>query len=259
MARLSKEARMEMIASLRSTKGQETALDGRRAAKTSQSIVRPLGEVPVAEKEPKHLSSAYKRNGLRRYKVSQWLETYRLYISEQARELAIPERRAKCNPLYSPIAAPRPRHQNGPQVFTVQGSTQSRETAQAVNLQPKTVAYAESLLRAIPADTKIPDDRAKREWATWYLEFPARIAAGKAIDAQRAATRQYLQSQAVKEAAFNARHAALESRLSTFRRTISTLRAAIHGTDQTSHTSYFSTPLFANRAKLSSLVPLASK
>lgn len=212
MARITKRDRLARIKSATSYPTAAEAISARMAAKTAQTTVRPLGEVPVSEVSPKHLSGAYTRNSIRRVKVSQWLETFREYLVYIAWECQFIERRPKINPVYKLPLLVRPNdgfRNIGPIVTEYEGTTKSRLTHSAIQITPDLIRRCESILVAIPSDTPSPEKRAEREYAKWVLDTPKRIDAGKQLSHLIAETRQQSQRVGVKNAAFNAR---MESR-----------------------------------------------
>lgn len=225
------------------------SLAARRTAHIAQTIIRPLGDVPIAEVAPKHLSSAYTRQSIRRVKVSQWLESFREFIAEQLRELAIPERRAKMNPAYTAIPDnSKLSHRNiGPICTTVQGSTHSTLAHSAIQITPDLLRRSASILAAIPSDTIFPEARKEREYAQWILDTPRRIMNAKADSARLSIARNQGHQNAIAATAFNARQFAITSSA------IQHIAITSNGADYIGVNA-----LYRNRQKLSELVPMAA-
>ena len=188
------------------------AIARRLTAKDSQSVKRPLGDVPVAQAEPKHLSGAYQKHAIKRFKVSQWLETYREYADYINWQVAkYPAMRPKLNPVQKlPLLVPVGRYRAvGPLAEPNQGSTHSRVTSESLKVTPELKRRAESTIKAIPADTPSPEQRATREWAQWVLETPERIQRGLEHSKAVAIARNQSHALAVAAAAANSKQSAI--------------------------------------------------
>ena len=250
MARIKKSDRLSKIKAALSYPTASEALAARMAARIAQTAVRPIGEVPIAESDPKHLSAKYQRESLRRGKVSQWLENFREYLSEVVRERAIPERAAKVNPIYIdalPVSASDAAdwRNYGPIVTVEQGTTRSKLNAPALIITPEQLRIAASIVRAIPADTISPEARERRNSAQYLLDTESRIIAGKAHSIAVQIARNQSHDLAISATAFNAR--------------MDSASAIYHYAPRTNSPYFNAIPsrLGTSRVPLSSLVPLA--
>ena len=185
MARIKKSDRLSKIKAALSYPTASEALAARMAARIAQTAVRPIGEVPIAESDPKHLSAKYQRESLRRGKVSQWLENFREYLSEVVRERAIPERAAKVNPIYIdalPVSASDAAdwRNYGPIVTVEQGTTRSKLNAPALIITPEQLRIAASIGKAHSIAVQIARNQS-HDLAISATAFNARMDSASAI------------------------------------------------------------------------------
>jgi len=187
MPRLTKKDRLAKIRQAATYPDRAAAIAAAAAARTAQSIARAMGEVPVAESAPKHLSAAYNRAHRRTFRyVSRISEQADIYLAEVARWQKTPR---PLSPLYRPAvpAADRPSCDNGPVIEVHTGATRSRITLTAAaaavtrsaNLAAATAIVATHRLFPPPPRSEAA---AQLAWAqdVLYPTAPARISTGAA-------------------------------------------------------------------------------